>query len=70
MSGCYYYSFIGRAITFSQSGSRSYFAYYHIYDGKSYRMFTEWLVVEAYYLRIFPQAMQNTPFYNIAGIYG
>ncbi|HET7390920.1 MAG TPA: hypothetical protein VFJ51_08870, partial [Nitrososphaeraceae archaeon] len=23
------------------------------YNGKSYRMFTEWLVVEAYYLRMF-----------------
>ena len=48
-----HYSFIGRATTFSVWQQHLILLTIRKYDGKSYRMFTEWLVVEAYYLRMF-----------------
>ena len=34
------------------------------YEGKSYRMFSEWLVEEAYYLRTFLQLSQHIPHFT------
>src|SRR5947208_3977602 len=63
MPGCHY-SFIGRVITYSRSGSR------HLvlltirqYEGKSYHMFTEWLA-EAYYLRMFLRLSRIIPHFT------
>ena len=48
----YHYFYIERVIICLQSGSMSHWLLLDSTEGKSYRMFTEWLV-EAHYLRMF-----------------
>ena len=58
----YRYFYAERAITYSQSGSIWYSASIDRPEGKSYRMFSEWLV-EAYYLRTFLQ-LSHIPYFT------
>ena len=55
----YRYFYAERAITYSQFGQHMVLLVIRQYEGKSYRMFSEWLV-EAYYLRTFLQLSHFT----------